>query len=66
MATFLWYIYVGDIMKRTFNVDNFVSKLQTNCKISEVKEFQADEVITTCKKKSILHFVRRRGSTHHL
>ena len=34
-------------MKRTFNVDSFVNKLLTNCKISEVKEFQADEVITT-------------------
>lgn len=47
MATFLCYIYVGDVMKRTFNVDSFVNKLQSNCKISEVKEFQADEVITT-------------------
>lgn len=34
-------------MKRNFDIDNFVNKLQANCKISEIKEFQADEVITT-------------------
>ena len=34
-------------MKRNFDIDNFVNKLQANCKISEVKEFQANEVITT-------------------
>ena len=34
-------------MKRNFDVDNFVNNLKNNCKISEVKEFEADEVITT-------------------
>ena len=34
-------------MRKNFDIDNFVSKLQTNCKITEIKEFQADEVITT-------------------
>lgn len=34
-------------MKRYFNVDNFVNKLNLNCKICETKEFQANEVITT-------------------
>ena len=34
-------------MKRNFDIDNFVNKLQANCKISEIKEFQANEVITT-------------------
>ena len=34
-------------MKRNFDVDSFVKRLETNCKISEVKEFQANEVITT-------------------
>jgi len=34
-------------MKRNFDVESFVNKLQNNCKISEVKEFQANEVITT-------------------
>jgi len=34
-------------MKRNFDVEGFVNKLQVNCKLSQVKEFQADEVITT-------------------
>jgi len=34
-------------MKRNFNVCNFISKLQQNCYLTEVKEFEADEVITT-------------------
>ena len=34
-------------MKKVFDVENFVNKLKRNCKISEVKEFQANEVITT-------------------
>lgn len=34
-------------MKRNFNVDYFVTKLQKSCRLSTVKEFQADEVITT-------------------
>ena len=34
-------------MKKYFNVDSFVGKLQKSCKLSIVKEFQADEVITT-------------------
>lgn len=34
-------------MKRNFDVENFIKKLQTHCALCEVKEFQADEVITT-------------------
>lgn len=34
-------------MKKFFDVDNFVTKLQKTCHLSIVKEFQADEVITT-------------------
>lgn len=34
-------------MKKYFDVDNFVAKLQKNCHLSLVKEFQADEIITT-------------------
>ena len=34
-------------MKKYFNVDHLVGKLQKSCKLSIVKEFQADEVITT-------------------
>ena len=34
-------------MKKYFDVDHFVSKLQRSCKLSVVKEFQTDEVITT-------------------
>ena len=34
-------------MKRNFDVNNFISKLQQNCKLSVVKEFEADEIITT-------------------
>ncbi len=34
-------------MKRNFDIDNFVTKLQTNCKLCEVKNFEANEVITT-------------------
>lgn len=34
-------------MKSVFDVENFINKLQTNCKLTEVKEFEADEVITT-------------------
>lgn len=34
-------------MKRNFDVDDFVSKLQQNCKLCNIKEFQANEIITT-------------------
>lgn len=34
-------------MKRNFDVDNFVSRLKQNCKISQIKDFEANEVITT-------------------
>lgn len=34
-------------MKRNFDVDDFINKLQNYCELSEIKEFQADEVITT-------------------
>ena len=34
-------------MREKFDVDNFVTRLPNNCKIGEVKEFQANEVITT-------------------
>ena len=34
-------------MKRNFDVDSFVHKMATNCKICEIKDFKEDEVITT-------------------
>lgn len=34
-------------MKEKFDVDSFVNKLPYNCRITEIKEFQANEVITT-------------------
>lgn len=34
-------------MKKSFDVENFVNKLETNCVISEVKQFEPNEVITT-------------------
>lgn len=34
-------------MKRNFDIDGFVTKLQQNCKLCEIKEFEANEVITT-------------------
>jgi len=34
-------------MKKNFDVTNFVLKLQQNCNLATVKEFQADEIITT-------------------
>ena len=34
-------------MKRNFDVDNFIKKLQTHCRLCETKEFQEGEVITT-------------------
>ena len=34
-------------MKKYFDVDSFVMKLQKNCHLSVIKDFQADEVITT-------------------
>ena len=34
-------------MKKNFDVDNFVNRLKNNCKIVDIKEFQANEVITT-------------------
>lgn len=34
-------------MKRNFDVETFINKLKVNCKLAEVKEFQANEVITT-------------------
>ena len=32
---------------RNFDADNFVDRLQSNCRLIEIKEFEADEVITT-------------------
>lgn len=37
----------GGNMKRIFDVENFINKLKTNCKLIEIKEFQENEVITT-------------------
>ena len=34
-------------MKKNFDVENFINKLQTHCKLCEIKEFEAGEVITT-------------------
>ena len=34
-------------MKRNFNAEDFINKLKQNCKLSVIKEFQADEIITT-------------------
>ena len=34
-------------MKKSFDADNFVNKLKTNCSLCETKEFQEGEVITT-------------------
>lgn len=34
-------------MKRNFDADSFIKRLQTHCSLCETKEFQADEVITT-------------------
>lgn len=34
-------------MRRFFDVENFINKLENNCVISEVKEFEPNEVITT-------------------
>jgi CRP/FNR family transcriptional regulator, anaerobic regulatory protein len=34
-------------MKRNFDAENFINKMQQHCVISEVKEFEANEVITT-------------------
>lgn len=34
-------------MKRNFDVEDFINKLKNHCELSEIKEFQAGEVITT-------------------
>ncbi|MBQ9298498.1 MAG: Crp/Fnr family transcriptional regulator [Clostridia bacterium] len=34
-------------MKKNFDVENFINKLQSSCKITELKEFEPNEVITT-------------------
>lgn len=34
-------------MKRFFDADNFIHKLEKNCKLCVVKEFHVDEIITT-------------------
>ncbi|MBQ7410099.1 MAG: Crp/Fnr family transcriptional regulator [Clostridia bacterium] len=34
-------------MRRNFDPENFIKKMQAHCNLCEVKEFQADEVITT-------------------
>ncbi len=34
-------------MVKSFDADNFVNRLQHNCRLVEIKEFHADEVITT-------------------
>ena len=36
-----------EINRGNYDVNNFISKLQQNCKLSVVKEFEADEIITT-------------------
>lgn len=38
-------------MVRNFDADNFIDRLKTNCRLIEIKEFQADEVITTLLSK---------------
>ena len=34
-------------MKRNFDIENFITKLQHHCRLSSIKEFEAGEVITT-------------------
>lgn len=34
-------------MKKNFDIDNFIYKLHQNCKLCVIKEFEADEIITT-------------------
>ncbi|MBQ9267773.1 MAG: Crp/Fnr family transcriptional regulator [Clostridia bacterium] len=34
-------------MKANFDVDNFINRFKNNCRIVDIKEFQANEVITT-------------------
>ena len=38
-------------MIRNFDSDNFVDRLKSNCRLIEIKEFQADEIITTLLSK---------------
>ena len=38
-------------MVRNFDSDNFVDRLKSNCRLIEIKEFQADEIITTLLSK---------------
>ena len=46
-------------MKKNFDVDNFVNKLKTNCRLCETKEFQANEVITTFLTKRNQFCIKR-------
>ena len=34
-------------MKFDFDVDGFINRFKNNCRITDIKEFQANEVITT-------------------
>ena len=38
-------------MVRNFDSDNFIDRLKSNCRLIEIKEFQADEIITTLLSK---------------
>ena len=38
-------------MVKNFDSDNFVDRLKSNCRLIEIKEFQADEIITTLLSK---------------
>ncbi len=38
-------------MIKNFDADNFVNRLKSNCRLIEIKEFEADEIITTFLSK---------------
>ena len=51
-------------MKADFDIDNFINRFKNNCRITDIKEFQANEVITTFLPKRNQLCVLLDGEAH--
>lgn len=51
-------------MKSNFDVDNFINRFKNNCKITDIKEFQANEIVTTFLPKRNQICVMLDGEAH--
>lgn len=47
LATFSCYTLLGDLMRKSFNIQDFAKDLATHCSQTQIRKFKKDEVITT-------------------